>query len=48
MLRNELLAVVAEKAAKYGINQCGRSFSCPYPVGFRGETDFDQGFSQSG
>src|SRR5208337_3918694 len=45
---NDLLAVFAEKAAKYRINQCGRSLSCPCPVGFRGETDFDQGLSQSG
>ena len=48
MLCNDLLAVVAEKAAKYGIDQCGRSFSCRDPVGFRGETDFDQSLSQSG
>src|ERR1017187_3357277 len=48
VLCDDLLSVVAEKAAKYGINQCGRSFSCPYPVGFRGETDFGQGLSQSG
>src|SRR5271157_6398147 len=48
MLCNGLLAVVAEKAAEYRINQCGRSFSCRDPVGFCGETDFDQGFNQSG
>src|SRR5208337_2439555 len=42
------LAVVAEKATKYGISQCGRRFPWSYPVGFRGETDFDQGLGQSG
>src|SRR5271157_5950197 len=48
MLCNGLLAVVAEKAAKYEINQCGRILSCRDPVGFRGDVDFDQGLSQSG
>ena len=48
MLRNDLLAVVAEKAAKYGINQGGRSLSCRDPVGPFGKVDFNQGLSQSG